>query len=420
MHDTKLVDFMIKIPSIKNNSYIELKNYLDKLNFDETHFVNSNDICTPLDCVEEMVNSIPKSFWNKDKIKVLDPCCGNGNFHCYISQKTKLKNLWFNDINKTRLNNVKKIFGNDTNIIQRDFLEFEDKEEYDLVVANPPYAKFTDGKRTAKNHNMSRDFIIKALNITKPNGYILFIVPDNWMSLADKNKTPEILSKYQFIYLNIHGAKKWFPKVGSSFSWFLLQKKPNKSEFIVNNNYKLFSIDKASIDINTKYIPLYYSNVVKSIISKTINSKLPKYNVETSSHLHKFTKKKYLSDIKTEIYKYKLYHTPTQVIYSKIPHKYQDGWKIFISLTNQYSTFIDNCGMTQSIAYIRCKSKEEATKISNELNNEVYIFLNNITRYGNFNNVRILQNFPVFSKFNFTNEEKDLIKKFNDTYYKRK
>jgi len=73
--------------SLKSNKYIEVKEYLDKLNFDESHFVNSNDICTPMGCVEEMVDSIPKSFWKKENLRILDPCCGNGNFHGYISQK---------------------------------------------------------------------------------------------------------------------------------------------------------------------------------------------------------------------------------------------------------------------------------------------------------------------------------------------
>lgn len=411
---------MEKIISFQNNSYEEVKTYLDKLNFDETHFVNSNDICTPLGCVEEMIDAIPSHFWKKGNLKILDPCAGNGNFHAYISQKTNLRNLWFNDINKKRLNNLKKIFGKNANIIQKDFLGFDNDEEYDLVVANPPYAKFTDGKRTAKNHNVSRKFILKALNITKPKGYILFIVPNNWMSYAENNKVPEILSQYQFIYLNIHGAKKWFPKVGSSFSWFLLQKTPNKKDFIVDNHYKLKQIEKASLDKNSKYIPLYYSNVVKSIINKTLNSKLPKYKIETSSNLHRYTKKEFISDSKDEIYKYKLYHTPSQIVYSKIPHKYQKGWKVFISLTNQYGNFIDNCGMTQSIAFIRCSSKAEAEKISKELDNETYVFLNNITRYGNFNNVKILQNFPILKDFKLTKEEKELIKKFNLAYLGKK
>ena len=392
--------------SLKSNKYIEVKEYLDKLNFDESHFVNSNDICTPMGCVEEMVDSIPKSFWKKENLRILDPCCGNGNFHGYISQKTRLNNLWFNDINKTRLSNVKKIFGENVNLLQKDFLEFEDKEEYDLVVANPPYAKFTNGERTAKNHSVSKDFILKALNITKKNGYILFIVPDNWMSYADSNKTTEILSQYQFIHLNIHGAKKWFPKVGSSFSWFLLQKKINKKDFIVDNNYKIKKVEKAHLEKGQKYIPLYYSNIVKSIIGKTLNSNLPKYGIETSSNLHKYTKKEYISKNKDNIYKYKLIHTPSQIVYSKVPHKYQDGWKVFISLTNQYGNFIDNCGMTQSIAFIQCKTKIEAEKISKELNDEVYIFLNNISRYGNFNNIRILQSFPILTEFKLTETEK--------------
>lgn len=36
----------------------DIKNHFDKLNEDESHFVNSNDICTPMDCVKEMIDSI--------------------------------------------------------------------------------------------------------------------------------------------------------------------------------------------------------------------------------------------------------------------------------------------------------------------------------------------------------------------------
>ena len=396
--------------------YEKLKEFLDKLNYEEYHFVNSNYICTPLGCVEEMVNTIPQQFWEKTNLKILDPCAGNGNFHAYISQKTPLKNLWFNDINQIRIKNIKRIFGEDANIMQKDFLTFEEEEKYDLVVANPPYAKITDGKRTAKNHNISRDFILKALNVTKDGGYILFIVPDNWMSYADRNKVAEILSNYQFIHLNIHGAKSWFPKVGSSFSWFLLQKSPNEKEFVVDNNYKLKRIEKALLNKNIQYIPLYYSNIVKSILDKTLNANNEKYKIETSSDLHKYTKKKLISNIKDEKHPYKLNHTPSQVVWAERPHKYQKGWKVFISLTNQYGNFLDNCGMTQSIAFIRCSSKEEAERISKELNNEIYVFLNNITRYGNFNNIRILQHFPKYKDFGLTPQEEEFIREFNRAY----
>lgn len=399
-------------------TFKKIKEHFDNLNLDTSHFVNSNDICTPMDCVKTMVDSIPNKFWKNDNVKVLDCCCGNGNFPAYIVRKTKLENIYFNEINEKRIKNLIGYFGNDINLTKKDFLTFPDEEVYDLVVANPPYAKFNDNKRVSKNHNMSRDFICKAINVTKPGGYVLFIVPNNWMSYADRNVLPSLMSQYQFVALDINGAKKWFPKVGSSFTWFLLRKTANKSKFIIYNNYIIKDIQKAKIDKNIDYIPLYYSELVRRIINKTINNnKIQKYKVETSSFLHHYTKAEMMCNKKSDEYCYKVIHTPSQVVWSKVPHKYQDGYKVFISLTNQYKTFIDQCGMTQSIAFIRCKSKEEAEKINSDLNSEVYKFLNNITRYGNFNNIRVLQHLPIYGTFKLTDEEEKFIKEFNEKYY---
>lgn len=406
--------------SLSNHEYQRMRRTLEELNHQQYHFVNSNDICTPMGCVEEMVDSIPESFWKKENLKVLDPCAGNGNFHAYIQTKTDLKNLVFNDINEKRLVNVRRLFGAQAKITKQDFFEYPNKEEYDLVVANPPYAKFTNGERTAKNHNLSRGFILKALSITKPGGYILFIVPDNWMSFADSNKVPSLLSQYQFIHLDIHGAKKWFPKVGSSFTWFLLKKAPNEDEFTVKNSYKMSRTEKATLDTGSDFIPLYYSKQVQSIVKKTIGSGGSKYPIETSSNLHKYTQKSLLSDVQDTKHKYKVHHTPSQIVWSAKPHKYHDGWKVFISLTNQYGTFIDkDCGMTQSIAFIRCSTKGEAEEISKQLNDPIYKFLNNVTRYGNFNNIRVLQNFPTYRDFKLSKKELDFVNEFNNNYYRK-
>ncbi len=404
-----------------NKNFNDIKDYFNSLNKDVSHFVNSNDICTPMECVKEMVDTIPNSFWERKNLKILDNSCGNGNFHAYISTKVDLKNLYFNEINIKRIENLKKYFGDDINLSIKDFLTFEEEEKYDLVVSNPPYAKFNKGKRISKNHNLSREFIRKSLMITKKYGYILFIVPNNWMSFSDRNILPNLLSQYQFIHLDINGAKKWFPKVGSSFTWFLLQKVQNKNSFTVTNNYVIKDKQICKLDKKIKYIPLYYSEIVRKIINKTLNNdNLCKYKIETTSYLHRTTKKQFISKEKSIIFKYKLIHTPTQIVYSSIPHKYQDGYKVFISLTNQYLTFIDNCGMTQSIAFIRCNSFEEAKNIKMELDNEIYKFLNNITRYGNFNNIRILQNFPLYNTFKLTDEENLFIKRFNKKYYEKK
>ncbi len=86
----------------------------------------------------------------KKDLKILDSCCGNGNFHAYAVLKTSLKNLYFNEINSQRIENVKKYFGNNIHLSNKDFLSFEKKEEFDLIVSNPPYAKFNGEKRVSK------------------------------------------------------------------------------------------------------------------------------------------------------------------------------------------------------------------------------------------------------------------------------
>jgi SAM-dependent methyltransferase len=364
-----------------------------------------------------MVDKIPANFWENKSLKILDPCCGNGNFHAYLQTKTDLSNLYFNEINERRIINLVNYFGPNINLQKKDFLTFTETETYDLVVANPPYAKFNLDVRVSKNHNLSRDFIKKALSITKKDGYILFIVPNNWMSLSDRNILPQLLSQFQFIHIDIHGAKKWFPKVGSSFTWFLLQNTPNTNSFTISNNYHCKDIVMATLTKGIPFIPLYYNDLVKSIIEKTIFSNIPKYKIETTSYLHHYTKKEKINAIETDVFCHRLIHTTTQTAWSSIPHKFQKGYKVFLSLTNQYKAFVDDCGMTQSIAFVRCKSKKEADLLQHDLSNEVYVFLNNITRYGNFNNVRVLQCFPVWGSFELTHEEKIFIKKFNTTYY---
>jgi len=170
------------------------------------------------------------------------------------------------------------------------------------------------------------------------------------------------------------------------------------------------------------YIPLLYNKIVQNILNKTIdNDKFKKFDIKTSSDLHRYTKAKFINEIETEIFKYKLIHTPKQIVYASKPHKYQDGYKIFISTTDKYNVFIDNCGMTQSIVFILCRDKEQANRYLEILNHPLYLFINNICRWGNFNNIRILQSFPIptieysgnhndiYDFFNITKEEIDYI-----------
>ena len=396
--------------NIDTSTFNEIKKYYDEiLNIDKSTYKSSNDEPTPIDCISEMISKIPCELWEKNDLSILDPCCGNGNFSIpiifellkYHDKQTILEQiLEFNDINESRLENVRSVFCSEKynlQITNHDFITFNSSKKYDLIVANPPYAKLLEnGKRASKNHNLIKDFIEKALSQLKPNGYLLFITPDNWMSYADRNVLIKIITSLQIIHLDIHTAKKYFKKIGSSFTWYIIQNCAFYKNINVSGIWKKKEYVSSVISTQRKYIPLLYNQMVQNILSKTIdNTMLLKFDVKTSSDLHKYTKAKFIHNEKTAEFKYKLIHTPSQTVYSSRPHKYQEGYKIFISTTDKYSVFIDNCGMTQSIVFILCSNEEQAKKYLQILQHPLYIFINNICRWGNFNNIRILQSFPI-------------------------
>ena len=413
-----------------SSDYDKIKDYYNNnLNKDKNTFKTKNDEPTPIECVEYMISKIPSELWSKENLKILDPCSGNGNFFIPILYKLRenytdeeiFNKLYFNDTNELRINNIKKIFNehaNNLNITQDDFLNFKDKEEYDLVVANPPYAKLLEnGKRASKNHNMIKDFIIKTLKILKKDGYLLYITPDNWMSKADRNTLIKDLTKYQIIHLNIHKSKDYFPKIGSSFTWYIIQKKPFYKDIEVEGRWRGKEYTSYVSSRIRSFIPQFYNKTIESICLKTIeNETNPKFKVETTSDLHKYTKRDLISIHNDEDHPYKLIHTPKQTVYSSRPHKWQEGFKVFISTTDKYGSFIDECGMTQSIAFIRCDSKEQAEEYKKILDHNLYKFINDICRWGNFNNNRILQSFPIptdseniWNNFDLTKEEINFI-----------
>jgi len=416
------IEIPLKNNTIENSSFDELKKYYDEvLNVDKSTYKSSNDEPTPINCISEMISKVPIELWKKKDLSIADICCGNGNFHIpilfellkYHDKKHILeKILSFNDINESRLENVRKVFCNNKyklQITNQNYIEDDDDDgsdgsdgsdsdrKHDLIVANPPYAKLLEnGKRASKNHNLIKDFIEKALSQLKPNGYLLFITPDNWMSYADRNLLIKIITGLQIIHLDIHTAKKYFKKIGSSFTWYIIQNCPSYKNINISGIWKKKEYTSSVISKQRNYIPLLYNQIVQNILSKTLdNTELPKFEVKTSSDLHKYTKKDFINDKETSIFKYKLIHTPSQTVYASKPHKFQEGYKVFISTTDKYSVFIDNCGMTQSIVFIMCSNEEQAKKYAEILQHPLYVFLNNICRWGHFNNIRILQSFPI-------------------------
>tara|TARA_B100000674_G_C37919142_1_gene952416 strand:- start:560 stop:1957 length:1398 start_codon:yes stop_codon:yes gene_type:complete len=173
------------------------------------------EVKTDYKLIEKMFNLIPKKLFNNPNIKWCDPCSGSGEFMIYLFKilYNSLHNvfpepksrrdhiihnmLWIVEINDFHIPRLKKIFGEDANIIHGNYLDINNLD-IDIVIGNPPFNingsikvptnKFRLCKKNDGISIWSRFIIHSLLNILKKSryGYLLFITPSIWMKRDHK------------------------------------------------------------------------------------------------------------------------------------------------------------------------------------------------------------------------------------------
>ena len=379
----------------------ELFSYYNELNNDDSHKTSGDDICTPMECVKKMIDYVPQELWGRDEIKVLDPCCGNGNFGAYCKYKTSLDNIWFNELNPIRFANCKKIL-NPTHINNEDAFKMtgEFYQKWDLIMANPPYSGGGN-----KNRSISNEFIELAINSLNEKGYLCFITPNNWMTYNNNNTTLKSLLKEGTFIVIDNDAKKYFPKIGSSFTIIVWQKGVFNNRTKIINNFLVKDVQENIFIPNTlKFIPLYVSQPILNIINKIIKPTENKFRYRCD--LHNFTQKERLSDIKDDKFKYKTIHTPRKTRYACIKQDIYDKWVIIVPLSTYYSPYIlKNVNTTQSVGYFAFETKKQAQEYLNNISQTCFKVIIHLTRYGNFNNIMVLKHLAFDDDLVFTAEE---------------
>jgi hypothetical protein len=282
------------------------------------------------------------------------------------------------------------------NITNDDALKLEG--QYDLVVANPPFAALNpDGTRSARNHNMINAFIENAIKLCKDGGYIAFVCPNSWCSPSRRNTLCRVLTSYQFHILNLNECKKWFPNNGSSFTYFVLEKTKHYQPFMCVSKYNGEITSDIVPSMTRDWLPLHWNSEIKYLMSQTVDrTDLKCFPIKVSSDLHNYTKNHYLSDVQGEQHPYEIVHTFNKTRWSRKPHKYQEGWKVLITLTSNFDTrIVNNVGMTQGVAFILCCCEQQARYFQEQLHKPINKLLNDLNRFGNFNNTHILTKLPV-------------------------
>jgi len=374
--------------------------YYNNLKNDETHYNSNDDVCTPMECVEKMVEYIPSELWYREKIRVLEPCAGNGNFVAYCKFKTKIDNIWVNELNEIRFKNCKKIL-KPKHILHEDFFALKEEwaSNFDLIITNPPYSGGGN-----KNKSISNQFIERSIDMLNDNGYLCFVTPNNWMTYNSDNKTlKKLLNNGSFIIID-NTAKKFFNGIGSSFTIFVWQKGVFNNITTVYNNYLLKDVQNVNIPKNIPFIPLYLSQTVIDMIPKIVINERNKFDYRCD--LHNFTQKKHLSDIKDKKFKYETIHTLRKTRYADIKQDIYDGWVIVVPLSTYYIPVIKhNVNITQSVGYFYFDAEEKAQEYLKKIVKPCYKLIIHLTRYGNFNNIMVLRHINFDNKIKFTKKE---------------
>ena len=166
---------------------------------------------TPRHIVEfiiKLLNEELKDRWltnNEGQMKYLDPTCGTGGFLISIFKKLrkeigdnetllkeiKTKSVFGVELSKrtAEIAKMNMIFAGDghTNIINEDFLKFKEtnKNQYNVSIGNMPFGKKIN----------EPEFVNGFLDVVKPNGYSIFIVPSGVIGTTSKKAYIQIREK---------------------------------------------------------------------------------------------------------------------------------------------------------------------------------------------------------------------------------
>lgn len=326
----------------------------------------STETPTSYELAREMVGLLPVD-WKDPDLKILDPGCGRGTFLLAVMEKLESEGhsrkhiitnmLWGVDVSKVQsmisrkamslAKNVK------SNIICDDVLTKEFEMKFDVILGNPPYqASTAGGERKDQAANLWSKITHKCVEkLLKDDGVISLVIPNSWMSpSADIGKGSSgtrffesYFKKYNTTAINVDECAKHFPGVGSSFTYFVMQKTEKTAAVTeITTPDAKFNVDLRTI----KFLPKRVSPVTLSINKKVLESGKPLFGFTNNNQPDCR-----VETVKEETKKFKVpaYHTGAKggtYWYIEKPITSANKAKVIISISGNYKPYYDAGGMS--------------------------------------------------------------------------
>jgi hypothetical protein len=319
----------------------------------KTEVKTMGEVMTPINLVEEMLDTLPYEVWTNPNLKFLDPCNGVGTFFSVVIERLMKGLVSFQPDEKLRYKHILEnmiyacelqaknlflfLYAFDPkdeyamNVYCGSYLDegfdnhmnFWGIEKFDIIVQNPPYNNNTGNRGTG--NTLWDKFVIKAISQLIEGGYLVSINPDGWRGFKGTFKNVQtLLRSKQLLYLEIHNkydGQKTFG-VSTTYDFYCLHNVPNK----------MFTKIKCQ-DGTIERVDLSKMEYIPNGMYKTFEKLITKNNEESVNVLHSESdyahRKEYISKEQTEEFN-------LPVVYLT----YKDGsMKFNYSSTNQKGHF---------------------------------------------------------------------------------
>ena len=162
---------------------------------------------TPSETIDKSLLYLEPYF--KDIKKVLEPSCGSCEYVNKLNSLPYEFNITAMELNKLIFESIEKYQSSQNNLVNDNFITYNFKETYDLIIGNPPYFVMKKNEVDSSYYeyfdgrpNIFILFIIKSLKLLAQGGIVSFVLPKNFLNSLYYDKTRKYILQY-FNILNI-------------------------------------------------------------------------------------------------------------------------------------------------------------------------------------------------------------------------
>lgn len=294
----------------------------------DTDVKTMGEVMTPIELVEEMLDTLPYEVWTNPNLKWLDPCNGVGTFISVVVKRLMKGLEGFQPVAELRYKHImenmiyscelqeKNVFlymyafdpkdDYDLNIycgsyLSEDFnrhMKFWGIEKFDIIVMNPPYQEQKDGFK--KSQAIWDRFVIKTIDQLIDGGYLVAVHPDGWRNLGKAyDKVKNVLKSRQMLYLEVHNTDDGIKTFGASttYDFYCLHNVPST----------MFTKIKC-MDGTIERVDISKMEFLPNGMYKDFQKLLAKDGEERVNLLHSFsdyeTRKEHMSNVQSDEFKY--------------------------------------------------------------------------------------------------------------------